>query len=101
MSEDTDTDIDDALAGPDPECEHPTGAYETSLSKLSDSEWHQISNRWARGIDWNVQKFGRKWAIMGEHFQAFPFFRTKRAAGDALDKLILAESHYRQERGAR
>jgi hypothetical protein len=75
-------------------------AHSTSLSTLSDHEWHILSSRWSRGIDWTVCKMGRKWIINIDHpsFRAFPLFRTKTAAYDAATNLILAESRYRASR---
>lgn len=70
-------------------------AHPTSLSHLSEAEWSQVSNRWSRGIDWNVHKAGSRWEIGGEHFQGFPLFRTKTAAYNAAETLILAESRWR------
>jgi hypothetical protein len=67
---------------------------ETSLSKLSEHDWSILSNRWARGIDWNIEKLGKKWHILGDT-GGFPLFKTKSAAYDALTNLILAESHHR------
>lgn len=64
----------------------------TSLGALSDSEWNILRNRWSRGIDWNVEKIGRKWNI---HFGGFPLFKTKKAAYEAGANLICAESKHR------
>jgi len=76
-------------------CEVPD---ETSLSKLDDHDWTILSNRWMRGIDWNVSKIGRKWTLPSEHFAAFPLFKTKRAAGEVMDTLVLTESKIRSRR---
>lgn len=70
-------------------------AHETSLSALSEHDWHILSNRWSRGADWCVSKLGSRWMI-GETFgKSWPLFKTKRAAFDALSGLILAESAHR------
>jgi hypothetical protein len=69
-------------------------AYETSLSRLSDSQWAQLSNFWSRGSDWTVSKVGRKW-LLSERFGNFPLFKTKKEACEAASRLILAESRWR------
>jgi hypothetical protein len=66
----------------------------TSLGRLSEHDWQILSNRWARGVDWYVEKIGRYWAP-AEVFGRFPLFKTKRAAEEAATKLFLAESHHR------
>lgn len=73
-------------------------AHETSLSALSDHDWQVLSNRWARGIEWMVQKVGTRHWIISEvvpQFKAFGLFKTKREAFEAVTNLILAESHWR------
>jgi hypothetical protein len=67
---------------------------ETSLARLSDHDWHILSNTWSRGVDWYVQKVGRKWAPI-EIFGAFPLFKTKREAAAAATTLLLRESSNR------
>ena len=67
---------------------------QTSLGRLSDTEWTMLSNRWARGVDWYVQKIGSQWAP-ADVFGKFPLFKTKRAAEEAASKLFLAESLHR------
>ena len=69
-------------------------AHETSLSKLNEHDWMILSSRWGRGIDWYVHKIGSQWAII-DAFGHWPLFKTKRAAGEAADNLLLAESRYR------
>lgn len=69
-------------------------AHETSLSKLSDHDWNVLRHRAARGIDWTVEKIGRKWAVQS-CFGNFPMYRTKREAGEVAGNLILAESRWR------
>lgn len=72
--------------------------YRTSLGALNDHDWNVLSNRWSRGIDWIVQKVGKRhWELIGFPTvnAGFPLFTTKTAAYDAGSKLILAESHYR------
>ena len=66
----------------------------TSLSELPEHEWQIISHTWSHGIDWFVQKCGRKWLItlpIGN----FPLFKTKTAAYDAATNLVLMESKHR------
>lgn len=71
-------------------------AYETSLSKLDDGEWSQVSCRWSRGIDWNVHKVGKRhWEVAGRLGQGVRLFKTKTAAYEYGSNLILAESHWR------
>jgi len=70
-------------------------AHETSLSKLDDHDWHILSSRWHRGIDWTVGKVGKRWEITGRLGEGFPLFKTKTAAHDAASTLILMESRYR------
>lgn len=69
----------------------------TSLGALDDRDWAILSNRWARGSDWNVRKVGRRfWEIATIPDNAgFPLFKRKRDACEALDRLILMESHHR------
>ena len=67
---------------------------ETSLARLSEHDWQILSNTWARGVDWYVQKIGRKWAPI-EIFGAFPLFKTKREAEAAATTLLLWESRNR------
>jgi hypothetical protein len=70
----------------------------TSLGRLDDGEWSQVSNRWARGIDWCVTKLGRHWVI-GETFgTGWPLFRTKASAYEAVTALVLTESKIRTRR---
>ena len=71
----------------------------TSLSSLSDGEWSQLSNQWARGIDWCVSKVGRRWNV-SEAFGNFPLFKTKSAAYKAVTTLVLWESRCRAARSA-
>ena len=67
----------------------------TSLGKLSDHDWHVLSSRWSRGIDWNVAKVGKRhWRILGD-VGGFPLFSTKTAAFDAMSELICRESAHR------
>jgi len=67
----------------------------TSLGRLSEHDWRVLSNRWARGIDWVVQKCGaRHWRLL-EDLGGFPLFLTKRAAYEAGGRLILAEAQHR------
>lgn len=61
---------------------------------MTRDRWTILHHRWARGIDWYVHKVGTRWAIL-EAFGRFPHFRTKRAAGEVADALILAESRWR------
>jgi len=68
--------------------------HETSLSKLDNHDWQILSHRWARGIDWCVEKIGRKWAVQA-CFGNFPLFKTKTAAYNTVSALILAESRHR------
>lgn len=70
-------------------------AYETSLSKLDAHEWAILRNQWAKGSDWNIAKLGRLWRIMGEHFETWPPYKTKRAASEAHDVIICAEARWR------
>ena len=72
-------------------------AHPTSLSTLSEDDWHSLKNRFERGIDWVIRKMGRGWMIapIASQFRGFPLFRTKRAAGETVEALILAESHWR------
>ena len=70
-------------------------AHSTSLSSLADHDWSVVSNRWNRGCDWNIDKVGRKWQILGDIGKAFPLFTTKTAAYDAGSHLVIAESHWR------
>jgi hypothetical protein len=69
----------------------------TSLSSLTDSEWHQLKSQWARGIDWCVRKLGKKWTA-SEAFGNFPLYRTKREAYDAVTTLVRWESRSRAKR---
>ncbi len=73
---------------------------ETSLSKLTDGEWSQVSCLWGRGIDWVVKKVGKKWVITDfmELSKGFPLFKTKKAACEAVTNLILRESRCRAEK---
>jgi len=75
---------------------------ETSLSKLSEGEWSQISNRWARGIDWVVMKKGSRWIITGlgriSHY--FPTYKTKKVAYEVVTTIVLQEAHDRAEKTA-
>ena len=69
---------------------------ETSLSVLTDGEWSQVSCRWARGINWNIHKVGKRhWEIGGRLGKGFPLFKTRTAAYNAGSTLILMESHHR------
>lgn len=71
----------------------------TSLGSLSDHDWQIIRHRWARGIDWNVQKVGKRhWEIVGRIGQGFPLFRTKKAAYDIGDELVRREALHRHWR---
>jgi len=70
--------------------------------ELTDSEWSQLSNRWARGIDWCVRRLGTRWTV-GDTFAAlvdpaargWPLWNTKVACYDALTALVLAEARRR------
>lgn len=75
--------------------EHANGAYETSLSRLSDHDWAILSSRASKGWDWNVHKLGRKWIIGGEAFANWPLYPTKTAAYDAFSAIICAEARHR------
>lgn len=44
---------------------------------------------WAKGIDWCVEKIGTKWCPL-EVFGNFPLYNTKKAAFEAVEKLILS-----------
>jgi hypothetical protein len=69
--------------------------YRTSLNRLSEHDWHILSNTWARGVDHYVFKVGRRgWRIL-DTFGNFPIFKTKKAAEEAASNLLLAESAYR------
>jgi hypothetical protein len=68
---------------------------ETSLSQLTESEWNEARNRWARGIDGCVEKVGKKWSVSPAISSGFPLFKTKREAGEAADRLVLLESKCR------
>ena len=70
-------------------------AYPTSLSGLDDGEWSQVSNRWSRGIDWNIHKMGKRWEVGGRLGQGAPLFKTKKEAYAYGSNLILAESCWR------
>ena len=70
-------------------------ASPTSLSVLSEHDWRILSNTWSRGIDWCVTKIGKKWMVSERISSGAPLFRTKKAAGDFADKLVLAESRHR------
>lgn len=67
---------------------------ETSLARLSEHEWQILSNTWSRGVDWYVQKVGRKWTPI-DIFGTFPLFKTKREAEQAATTLLLWESSNR------
>lgn len=69
-------------------------AHETSLSKLSDHDWRILNSRFLRGIDWYVEKIGSRW-YPSEAFGNWPPFRTKRAAGEAAENLVMAEVRHR------
>lgn len=70
--------------------------HETSLSKLSEHDWNVLSSRWRRGIDWNVAKLGKRhWYILGEQFKAWRLFKTKTAAYEAHNVIMLAEARSR------
>lgn len=71
---------------------------ETSLSKLTDGEWSQVSCRWARGIDWCVEKIGKKWGVSPGISKGFPLFKTKKAAYEAAETLVLWESRCRAQK---
>ena len=77
--------------------EHYYDVHDTSLSKLDEHDWNVLKNRWCRGIDWCVRKIGRQWMITLDHFDGFGLFKTKRAAMEAVDKLILAEAGWRKK----
>ncbi len=68
---------------------------ETSFSKLSTSEWMQLSNRWGRGIDWVVKKVGRKWTPLECFGKKWPLYKTKTEAYDTVTNLILEEARIR------
>ena len=70
-------------------------ANETSLSKLSEHDWAILSSRWSKGIDWYVHKLGSQWEVIESFGKKIPLFKTKRAAGEFADNLLLAESRYR------
>lgn len=70
---------------------------ETSLSRLSDHDWHVLSNTWASGVDYYVRKVGRNWVPM-DIFGAFPLFKTKREAEQAATTLFMAEASNRTQR---
>ncbi len=68
----------------------------TSLSVLPDHDWHILSSRWSRGVDWNINKVGKKhWEIAGRLGQGVQLFRTKTAAWKYGSNLICLESHHR------
>ena len=69
-------------------------AHETSLSRLPEHDWQILRNRSHRGINWTVEKLGRRWLVQG-CFGNFPSYRTKHEAGEMIDNLIIAESHHR------
>lgn len=75
----------------------PPAVTETSLSRLSENDWRQLSNNWQRGVDWYVRKIGRKWAPI-DAFGKFPLFGTKREAEEAATTLLLMESRCRMEK---
>lgn len=71
--------------------------HDTSLSNLTDHDWQVLRSRCMRGIDWTVQKLGRKWTPLACFGKNAPLFTTKTAAGDYVDNLMRAERHYRSK----
>jgi len=66
---------------------------------MTDHEWQIALNRWARGIDWCVTRIGRnKWEVGGTFGKGWPLFRTKKAAGEAIDRFILLHSDLRRRK---
>lgn len=72
---------------------------ETSLSKLPHLEWQHIQNCWSHGIDWCVQRIGKKWAVMSGLYVNAPLFKTKTAAYNFITELVLIESRNRYLKG--
>ncbi len=73
------------------------GVGPTSLAELDAHDWAVLNSRWNRGIDWNVSKLGSQWKITSSlpQFTAFPLFKTKTAAWDAFENLMMQESRWR------
>ena len=70
---------------------------ETSLSKLSSHDWMICQNRWTRGIDWVVEKVGKKWTPLECFGKGWPLYKTKTEAYDRVTDLILMEARHREE----
>ncbi len=70
---------------------------ETRLSKLSSHDWMIVSGRWARGIDWVVQKVGGKWTPLECFGTGWPLFKTKTEAYNRVSTLIQMEARHRTE----
>lgn len=64
----------------------------TCLSILTEHDWQVLRNRWARGIEWNVEKRGRRWALP---FGGFKPFKTKTAAYNAGAEVVCREAAIR------
>lgn len=72
-------------------------AYETSLSKLSETEWRAMSSHWSMFSGFSFcRKIGRKWTVEGFGFKTSPLFDTKRAAEEYATNLLLAEGRWRR-----
>jgi hypothetical protein len=71
---------------------------ETSLSKLSEHDWNILRNTWSRGVDWYVQKVGKRHWVPIEAFGNFPLFKTKREADEAATTLLLWEARRAERR---
>jgi len=69
-------------------------AYETSLGRLSESEWNALVHRHAFGAQF-VERIGRGWTVSKALSAGFPLFKTKREAQEKVDNLIGAEAAHR------
>lgn len=82
------------------EIEQAHAAYadciDTSLGRLSASEWQQLSAHWSRFSAYSfVKKLGRKWTYDGFGLNG-PLFTRKRDAALHVSNLLLLESKHRK-----
>lgn len=66
----------------------------TSLSNLSEHDWQVLRHRWAAGAN-VARKVGRRWSVDDFVGKPWPHFRTRKAAVQAIDDLVCAESRHR------